>query len=656
LTPSEGGVHSRPMPRSLRFRAPVCWLLLVAIGWQPAAAASKDTWIEVRSPNFTVISNAGEKEARKIADQFEQFREVFHNSFPKLRVDLGKPLIIFAVKNEDSLKALLPAYWEVKGHAHPAGLYAPGEERHFVAVRTNTEGDNPYEVVYHEYTHAIMNLNFRGLPVWLGEGLAEFFGNSAIHDNNVQIGKIAPYHLRVLQQERLIPIDALLQADTNSPYYSEQNRVSVFYAESWTIVHYLMLDPEARKNQLLIKFLSAWDASGNQLEAAQKTFGNLRDFSRAMEQYARQPTFYVGNVKTSIRGEPKSYASRVLPPAEVDAERALFYVHTQRPKEATAAVDEALRTDANLPLAHEAQGLLAYSQQQFVVAEEAFGRAIELNTSSYFPYYFAAEAQLRHGVPAPQEATKLIGYLEKTIQMNPQFAPAHAALSSIYSINPETREKAFLEGRKAIELEPGNLAYATSYAYVLVNAGKTSAAKTLAARIQEAAKTPSERGNVQLLLQAIASREEYERQVAAMTQQAASAQQGQQNVTVVTAGRTVDVAAGGDAAGSSSDSKKAAPVTPPAATHPPGQEYAVEGNIASADCAGGPGKVILSVGKTVMKFRFSDFASLQVVASTKQKSDEPPACGTWKGQRVRLYFYKLKDKEYMGELDTIQFF
>ena len=181
------------------------------------SAVAKDTWIEVRSPNFTVISNAGEKEARRIADQFEQFREVFHTTIPKLRIDLGKPLIIFAVKNEDSLKVLLPAYWETKGRAHPAGLYAQGEDRHFVAVRTDVETPNPYQIVYHEYTHAIMNLNFRGLPVWLGEGLAEFYANSTIHDKDVEIGKIAPYHLQVLQTERLIPIDALLEADGSRP-------------------------------------------------------------------------------------------------------------------------------------------------------------------------------------------------------------------------------------------------------------------------------------------------------------------------------------------------------------------------------------------------------------------------------------------------------
>src|ERR1700690_3535331 len=124
-------------------------LLLALASAARLDAGPKDTWIEVQSPNFTVISNAGEKEARKIADQFEQFRGVFHNSLPLLRVDLGKALVIIAVKNEDSLKVLLPAFWAVKGHTHPSGIYVPGEERHFVALRTDIQGENPYVVVYH---------------------------------------------------------------------------------------------------------------------------------------------------------------------------------------------------------------------------------------------------------------------------------------------------------------------------------------------------------------------------------------------------------------------------------------------------------------------------------------------------------------------------
>src|SRR5258708_6605160 len=282
----------------------------------PLSVNAKDAWIEVQSPHFKVISNAGENQARKIADQFEQFREVFHNAFPKLRVDLGKPLVIFAVKNEDTLKLLLPAYWETKGRLHPAGIFMPGEARHYVAVRTNIEADNPYEVVYHEYTHAIMNLNFRGLPVWLGEGLAEYFANSAIHDKEVEIAKISPYHLQVLQSTRLIPVDALMQAGADSPYYNDQNRATVFYAESWAIVHYLLTDPGARKRQLLTAFFSAWDASGNPLVAAAKVFGDLKKFSPPLEGYPRQQTFFFARLPPPIPPIRNNHTTPPPPPAK----------------------------------------------------------------------------------------------------------------------------------------------------------------------------------------------------------------------------------------------------------------------------------------------------------------------------------------------------
>src|SRR5260370_5925780 len=110
------------LPRCLRDVLRVLVASLLAL--LPAArfTAAKDAWIEVRTPNFTVISNAGEKEARKIADQFEQIREVFHSAFPKLRTEIGKPVVIFAVTNEESLKLLRPEHAETKAHTPPTAL------------------------------------------------------------------------------------------------------------------------------------------------------------------------------------------------------------------------------------------------------------------------------------------------------------------------------------------------------------------------------------------------------------------------------------------------------------------------------------------------------------------------------------------------------
>lgn len=639
--------------RPVRSTVFVALLTLVLFVLAPNARASKDTWIAVQSPNFLVLSNAGDKEARKIADQFEQFREVFRTTFPKLRVDLGKPLIIFAVKNEDSLKLLLPGYWETKGHAHPDGLYAPGEERHFVALRTNVESGNPYQVVYHEYTHALMNLNFRDLPIWFGEGLAEFYGNSTIHEKDVEIGKISAYHLQVLQQNRLIPIDVLLAADAQSPYYNEQNRVSIFYAESWAIVHYLMLDPEARKQQLLSKFLAAWAASGNQIEAAQSTFGDLKRFAQAMEAYVRQPTFYFSRIQTSVRGDPKSYSSRDLPPAELAAYRALFYVHTQRPNEAGSSLEEALQADAKLPLAYEARGLLKFTRQDYAAAETDFAHAIELNSTSFVPYFFEAETQLRRGIPTTEPAAKLTASLEKAAAMNPQFAPAFAALATVYSTNPDTREKAIAVGRKAVDLEPGNLTYAVNFAYVLLNTGKTADAKVLAGRIRQAARTPTDTTNAEELLVAVGNAEVHDKQMAALAERAK--QSAQERHTAVEAASTTVEATNSSSAPVVKFDAPSAPGAPVKKSNR--TEYAVEGIIASAECnPDAAGKVTLTVNRAGMKFQYSSLNQLYVVSTAKEDSGQPPACSDWKGRRVRLYFYQTKDRPYAGELNTIQFF
>lgn len=627
-------------------------MVLPACGLAPAITRAKDVWIEVRSPNFTVISNSGEKEARKIADEFEQFREVFHNTLPKLRVDLGKPLIILAVRNEDSLKVLLPGYWETKGHAHPVGLYAPGEERHFVALRTNVEADNPYQIVYHEYTHAIMNLNFPDLPSWLGEGLAEFYGNSTIHDKDVEIGKISPYHLQILQENRLIPIDVLLSADTNSPYYNEQNRVSVFYAESWAIVHYLMLDPEARKQQLLSKFLTAWTKSGNQVEAAEHTFGDLKKFGQAMEAYVRQKSFYISRVPTAIRGDPKSYASREVSPAELAAYRALFYIHTQRSNEAKSSAEEALQADPKLPLAYEARGMLELTNQDYSQAEGDFARAIELNSSSFVPYFFAAETLMRGGMALGDQNSKPTKWLEKAVEMNPQFAPAYSALASLYSSRPETREKAIGTCRKAVELEPGNLTYRINYGYVLLNTGKTADAKALAERIQQVARTPTEKSDSAELMLAVSNAEIRDREIAALAERARVEQE------VRTTPNAEHTSTSGGTTNPAAVVKFDAPPLPGAPERKLNRtEYAVEGIISAAECnTESSGKVTLTVNHAGMKFRYSSLSTLYVVSTAKEDSGQAPACTEWKGRRVRLYFYQTKDRPYAGELNTIQFF
>jgi hypothetical protein len=54
-----------------------------------------------------VASDAGEKRARRIAQQFEQLRRVFHSSFPSFRADPGQPILIGAVRDEQEMHKLI---------------------------------------------------------------------------------------------------------------------------------------------------------------------------------------------------------------------------------------------------------------------------------------------------------------------------------------------------------------------------------------------------------------------------------------------------------------------------------------------------------------------------------------------------------------------
>lgn len=630
--------------------------LLVAAFAFPCLAAAKDAWVEVKSPNFIVVSNAGEGEARRIADQFEKFREMFHQSFPNFRVDLGKPLVILAVKNEDAMKTLLPAYWEAKGRVHPAGFFMPGEERDCVAVQTNVEAEFPYEVVYHEYTHALMDLNFQDLPIWLGEGLAEYFGNSTIQDKDIKIGKISQGHLLELQKNRLIPIDALLQADAHSPYYNEQNRAGVFYAESWAIVHYLMTDPEARKRQLLGNFLKEWEVTGNQVEAAQKTFGDLKKFANAMDNYARQRVFYIVTVPVNVHGDAKSYPARQISLATVAAYNSIFLTHSGRFAESLAQVNEALRSEPNLALAHEASGLLFYYRQDYGAAESEFKHATVLDATSSAAFYYMAASQMRQGMMGAPERETITSALEKAIALNPQFTPAYSLLSQFYSMRAETYDKAVALGKKAIELEPGNLRYAANFGYVLVNTGKTSEAKYLADRIQAAAKNP------QTVQMAISLRQAAELRAGASQYVAV---QPQAHSTAVAPTTSQDVEHPDPAETPPASSPAASPSNSPANTPPPaptpirvakGPEYRLEGKVTAVTCKPtGEVLVTLSINSVLMKFRAADCKSVEITPEAKAIAAKDSSCANWKTQRAEVVFRGNPNGEFDGELVALHF-
>ena len=53
------------------------------------------------------------------------------------------------------------------------------------------------------------------------------------------VGQPDTNNILYLRQANLIPLKVLLKVDASSPYYHEEEKGSVFYAESWALTHFL---------------------------------------------------------------------------------------------------------------------------------------------------------------------------------------------------------------------------------------------------------------------------------------------------------------------------------------------------------------------------------------------------------------------------------
>jgi len=257
------------MSRRLR----LSWLLL-ACCCGSSGSEKQETWLEIRSPHFVVVTNSNEKQGRRVADQFERMRSVFHVAFPLLQIDPGTPIIILAVKDEKDFRALEPEAYLAKGSLKLGGLFLRAADKNYVLMRLGAEGDHPYAVVYHEYTHLLLS-KADWMPLWMSEGLAEFYQNTDITDKRAALGQVSADNILWLRQNQLLPLPMLFAVDHSSPYYHEEKKGSIFYAESWALMHYLEISDFKDKAGRITEYGALLAKNVDAVNAATKAFGDL---------------------------------------------------------------------------------------------------------------------------------------------------------------------------------------------------------------------------------------------------------------------------------------------------------------------------------------------------------------------------------------------
>jgi hypothetical protein len=449
-------VHSHSMKSSpSRIAALSFLLLLLALHSAPVTRADEKSFVEVRSPNFRVLTDASDREGRRIANEFEQMRSVFAVGFPNMRLTTGAPLLIFAVQNENAMKALAPAFFPDKA-PKPAGMFNHGWEKQFAIVRLDQDVPGAYQVVYHEYVHSLLHSNLRWLPNWLDEGLAEYYGNTRFEGKKMYVG--APSRrVYLLQRHKIIPLETLLVVNPHAYFRGKQDEIDTFYAESWALVHFLVFGPSMEQGKKLAQFYNRLQLGDEQLKAFREIFGDMRAFETALDKYIRAFAFqsYVLDNSASALHE-KDFSSRKLSVAESQAALAELRLWNHDTPEAIPLVEAALKDDPNLALAHEEKAFLAFHNGQDEEAAREFSRASELDKQRYLSQYFSTMLAAQRETLPQRDALR--ANLRQTAQIDPLFAPAYIQLA-ILELADGRNDAALALSRKAESLEPSRAGY-----------------------------------------------------------------------------------------------------------------------------------------------------------------------------------------------------
>src|SRR5437660_793470 len=473
-----------------------------------ASATAKDTWTSVHSKNFTLVGNASEKDIRLVANRLEQFRQVFSLLFPTITINSPVPTTVIVFKSDSSYKPF-------KVNPNVSGYFQPGEDVNYITLTTERASDDqPFRTIFHEYVHLLVeNTMGATVPLWFNEGLAEYYSTFDIKDDNrrVILGDLVSNHVLYLRENKLLPLRTLFAVDYKSPYYNEGNKMNIFYAESWMLMHYLLQGESQKRRPQLARFI---DLAGSKItvdEAFQQAFQiSLDAFEKDFKTYVQGAKY----MATAVAFEKKLDFDSQMQSAPVTEGEAQAYLgdlllHTRRFNDAESHLQQALTLSPELPMAEASLGMLRVRQGRLADARQYLEKAVTGNSQNYLAHFYFAYAlsgltlegmQVVHSY-APEVAATMRTELRKAIALKSDFAEAYALLGFINVVRNEEVDETITLLKRALTMSRSNQRVLFMLAQLYMRKENFAEARQLLEPLARSSPDPELRQHAQSLLE-----------------------------------------------------------------------------------------------------------------------------------------------------------
>lgn len=431
----------------------ICFIFfLFLLASAPPRGFAKTDWISVRSKNFTLIGDAGEKDLRRVGVQLEQFRESIKLLFPRTNLDKPIPTTVYVFSSHSAFRPFKPRRngQIVDG---VAGFFVEGRENVLIALSEEQRSLNPYEVIFHEYQHYVLDNNFDDPPLWLNEGLAEFYSQFKVEEQKQKISIGAPIgrHVYTLREKSLIPLRTLFSVNHRSKEYNETGKIGIFYAQSWALVHYLMLGNEAKRAPQFVNFLANLNSGLPIEENFVKSFGvGFEEMENELRHYVSKFRFPVA-VYTLTAGQldfEKEMQSRPMTEAETEFELGKLLFHLREFEEAEKRLTKSIALDAKFAPARAWLGLILTLRGNLSDAEQHLAQAVKLDANYYIAHVFQGDF-----FAVQQKPDEAVAAYQRAVALHPNSSRNYVSLAYYLSALGRN-EEAFRYYNRAIRLAP----------------------------------------------------------------------------------------------------------------------------------------------------------------------------------------------------------
>ncbi len=500
-------------------------LLLHAVALADKKPAAKEGWLELRSAHFDIITDAGEKRGREVAVRLEQMRRVFADLIMRDKLHMPVPLQVLALKNDADYERISPL--RKRTAITDPGFFLAGEDKNIIVLDLFAE--EPWRAIAHPFAHMLLDGNYPPTASWFDEGLAEYFASIRLDNKTLDIG--SDPHLSNKYEEDLLGVTTdvrhppksitellsgplwlnmpdFLQMRLSAPAYHEGTHHTLFYAQSWIMVHYLL--SKKMMPQVGTYFGSVEVQKLPVEQAVQQAFGmNTDQLEKALKDYFQSLTpLFIAQDKADAApeeddqlGPARDTAPQIYHgPAPLGPEDVSIVIKKVSDDDAHAQVADAM---ARLP-EHREEGLkqlqalaqdpadnqiahrfLAYAYMQkkdFKQAAAEVASALEADPADPWARYYEALLRFRMeedaGKPMEGGLANVQQDLRAVADWDSDFAEAQHLLA-VAELRGGGAHTAVDTMRKAIQLAPRNRWYLIDLADIYIAEKKWSDVQTL---------------------------------------------------------------------------------------------------------------------------------------------------------------------------------